>query len=307
MSALLPTVRVLERTRAFTSLGIRFWDAALRVPVHDGLQVFAWLSGGDFAPVRAVRGSGGVYSFHDLPGRAAQERPAADEEHPETLGPQLDYVVAVDDPAGRFLPTAFTVTLPLGYRGVLGQGGSPPGGGAGRAYLFPAPSRVVGAAAAAVRAELWDAVAERPAAWAVLRVVVAGRVRLAIADARGRALAVVPLPAVEGLGLGSPPGSGQSPPAGTSWPVAVSVRYSPEALRFPFAGHPHLPAGWAARPSLKSILDAQGPARIVADEALGPVETWDAELRFGQELVLRTVAAGGAPLSRLSIVAASPP
>jgi hypothetical protein len=307
MSRGLTAVRVLERIRRFAPLGIRFWDAALRVPVTDGLQVFAWLSGGDFAPVRAVRSRTGVYSFHDLPGRAEQEWPRPEEERPEELSRQLDYVVAVDDPAGRFLPAAFTVTLPLGHRGVLGQGGSPPASMPGWAHLFSAPSRAVGAATAAVRAELWDSGAGRPAAWAVLRVLVAGRAHTAIADVKGRALAVVPLPSVDRLRLGSPPGSGQGAPAETVWPVTVSVRYAPEALRFPFAGRSELPAGWVERPSLKSIFDERRAAPLEVDERLDPVEEWEAELTYGEELVLRTLAADGAPRSRLSIVAASPP
>jgi hypothetical protein len=300
-------VRLLERVRVFTPLGIRFWDAALQVPVSDGLRVYAWLSGGDFAPVRAVRSPSGVYSFQGLPGRAEQERPHPDEERPEELGRPLDYVVVVDDPAGRFLPVAFTVGLPLGYRGVLGQGGSPPGGVPGRAHLFSAPSRGVGAATAAVRAELWDGGAERPAAWAVLRIVVAGRAHTAIADAEGRALALVPLPSVDRLRLGSPPGSGQGAPEETVWPVTVSARYSPGSLRFPFAARSELPDEWVRRPSLKSILDEQDAALLETDEGLDPVEEWEAELTYGEELVLRTLAADGTPRSRLSIVAASPP
>ena len=305
MSALDPSVRVLERVRAFTPLGIRFWDAAFDVPVTAELRVFAWLRGSAHPPVAAVRTPSGVYAFHALPGGRSQEHPAADEEHPEWAGPPRELVIAVDDPRGWFLPTAFSVTLPLGYRGVFpSAGASPPAGAvAGRAYLFPAPSRPVPVNAGAVRADLWDAENERPAAWAVLRATVEGRTHTAVADERGRALLLFPLPSVDRLRLGSPPGSGQGAPTEARWPVTVEARYEPAALRFPFAGRGDLPPEWAARPSLKSVLDGQASATVTAEADAGPAADWTSELAYGEELVLRTRGPGAAPLPHLWITA----
>ncbi|HEX8453158.1 MAG TPA: hypothetical protein VF647_13730 [Longimicrobium sp.] len=308
--ALAPRIRVLERTRSFSPLGIRFWDAAFDVPVTDSLRVFAWLAGGGFPPVRAVRSGSGVYSFPALPGRREQELPAADEEHPELAGPPQEYAIAVDDPAGRWLPTAFSVTLPLGYRGeFLGASAASVPGPAGRAYLFSSPARPVPASAATVRADLWDAELERPAAWAVLRATVEGVTHTAVADEEGRALLVLPVPSVDRLRLGSPPGSGQGAPAGNRWPVSVEAWYEPGALRFPFAGCTDVDSAWPERPSIKSVLDEQRAAQLWQEDGQPPVDDHTAELVYGEELVLRTLAAGGAALlPRLWIsAAASPP
>ncbi|MET0398113.1 MAG: hypothetical protein ABW277_15035 [Longimicrobiaceae bacterium] len=309
MNPLAPGIAVLERVRVFTPLGIRFWDSAFDVPAAAELRVHAWLAGGDFAPVRGVRSPSGIYGFHGLPGRAAQEYPAEREDAPESAGPVQEYAISVEDPGGLFLPVAFSVTLPLGYRGEFLSGGlSPPGSAAGRAYLFSAPSRPVPARAAAVRADLWDADADRPAAWAVLRATVEGATHTTVADQDGRALLLFPVPSVDRLRLGSPPGSGQGAPAGNRWAVTVGVWYEPAALRFPFAGRGDLHPAWGDRPSLKSVLDEQRAALVWQEEGLAPASEHAAELVYGEELVLRTVDAGGTPSSRLWISAgASPP
>jgi hypothetical protein len=310
IDALAPRIRVLEWTRAFAPLGIRFYDAAFDVPVTDPLRVYAWLAGSDHPPVRAVRSGTGIYSFSALPGRRAQEHPADGEEHPELLGPAQEYAIAVDDPAGRWLPTAFSVALPLGYRGAFlsGSAASAPGG-PGRAYLFSSPTRPVSAGAAAIRADLWDADAERPAAYAVLRATVEGVAHTAVADEGGRVLLVLPVPSVDRLRLGSPPGSGQGAPAGNRWPVRVQAWYEPGALRFPFAGRSDLDPAWSARPSIKSVLDEQRGALVWQEEGQAPAGDHAAELAYGEELLLRTALPGGTPLHpRLWISAgASPP
>ena len=309
MAIPLHAIRVLERVRRFTPLGIRFWDAAFDEAVTTELRVYAWLRDAHHAPVRAVRSSSGVYAFHDLPARRAQERPAADEEHPESAGPVQEYAIAVDDPTGRYLPAAFSLTLPLLYRGefLSPLDGSPPGA-AGRAYLFSAPARPVTASAAAVRADLWDTELDAPASWAVVRATVAGQTYTTVADADGRALLLFPLPSVDRLRLGSPPGSGQGAPAGASWPATFRVAYDPAALRFPFEGRPDVSPAWAERPSLKSILDEQPAALVRTEDGQDPVSEWTAEVVYGEELVLRTALPAGTASSRLWISAgASPP
>ncbi|HUH11685.1 MAG TPA: hypothetical protein VMK65_01190, partial [Longimicrobiales bacterium] len=214
-----PPLRTVEDTRVFTTLGIRFWDAAFDVPIHVPLVVHAWLPEGPVPPVRAVRSPSGVYSFHALPGRAAAEYPGG-EEHPEDLGPELDYVIVVDDPGGRFLPAAFTLALPLGFRGVFPDDAiaSEPGGAPPRAYLFPSPAYPVPPGAAAIRVDLLDADTDpdepEPAAWAVVRATLEGRELTGIADESGRVLLLAALPLVERLNLGSPPGSGVEPAPG---------------------------------------------------------------------------------------------
>lgn len=284
-------IRVLERDRTFTPLGIRFWDAALDVPVAETLAVHAWPAGTAHAPVRAVRSPGGVYAFHALPGQRAAERPADDEAHPETAGVPREYAIAVDDASGRYQPAAFSVTLPLGYRGefLSAAATSPPQPG-GRAYLFPAATRPVPPGLAAIRADLVDADTGAPAAWAVLVATVEGVTRTAVADENGRALVLVPFPTPERLLQASPPVGPQT----AAWPVTLAVRWEPAALRFPFPARDGLNPAWAARPSLKSILDEQRAALVWTDEGQAPAAEWTETLVHGQELVLRTTLAGGA-------------
>lgn len=297
-------VTVLERVRAFTPLGIRFWDAALDVPVTDALSVHAWLRGTPYPPVRAVRSPGGVYAFHALPGQRAVERPADDERFPETAGEPLEYAVAVDDPAGRWLPAAFGVTLPLGYRGefLSGPAGSPPEDG-GRAYLFPAPARPVPPGLAAIRADLVDADGGRPAAWAVLTATVEGETRSAIADAQGRVCLLVPFPTPERLAELSPPVSADA----ASWPVTLTARWQPAALRYLFDRRETLNPAWAERPTLRSILDEQAEALLWSDEGQDPAAEWTDTLVHGRELVMRTALAGGGQSPTVRISAGAPP
>lgn len=295
------SLRAVERTRVFTPLGIRFWDVALDVPVLRELDVHAWLLDAPFAPTKAVRSPSGVYVFHRLPARRESEFPG-ERERPEDLGSQLEYAIIVDDPAGAFLPVAFSVMLPLGYRGeFLSVSVTSEPGGAGRAYLFAAPSRRIPPGLAAIRADVEDADTGEPAAWAVLRATLEGRESTGIADERGRVLLLAPLPTADRLGLGSPPGSGQGPLAGKSWPVTLRVEYQPEALRYPLAGAAELPGSWVARPSLKSILDEQNPALVTTTVGDDPVTEWTAELSYGEELLLRSRDAEGEPLSAIRV------
>lgn len=299
-------IRELERDRTFTPLGIRFWDAALDLPVADSLSVHAWPAGTAYPPLRAVRSPGGVYAFHGLPGQRAAERPADDEEHPESAGTPREYAIAVDDPAGRYQPAAFSVTLPLGVRGEflsVGDGSSPPRPG-GRAYLFSAASRQVPPGLAAIRADFVDEATGAPAAWAVLTATVGAVTRTAIADEQGRALVLVPFPTPERLRQGSPPAD----PHTATWPVSLAVRWDPPALRYPFPAREGMNPAWAARPSLKSILDEQRAALVWTDEGQAPAAEWTETLVHGQELVLRTTLAGGARAPTVWISAgASPP
>jgi hypothetical protein len=299
------TIRELERDRTFTPLGIRFWDAALDLPIADALAVHAWPAGTGYAPVRAVRTPDGVYAFHGLPGQQAAEKPADGEEHPETVGTPREYAIAVDDAGGRYQAAAFSLTLPLGYRGefLSVPAGSPPRP-AGRAYLFSAPSRQVPPGLAAIRADFVDADTGAPAAWAVLTATVAGVTRTAVADERGRALVLMPFPTPERLRQGSPPAG----PSTASWPVSLAARWEPAALRFPFPEREGMNPAWAARPSLKSILDEQRAALVWTDEGQAPAAEWTDTLVHGQELVLRTTLAGGARAPTVWLSAgASPP
>jgi len=287
--------RPLDTLRIFTALGIRFWDLLLNVPIGDGLQVQARLEGSSGNPLDARQLPSGVYAFFGLPGLRAAEYPA----DPPDFGPPrtFNYIVTVADLLGRFLPAVLVYSLDQAGR-VLAGGIPDPGRDPRVAYLFSAPSRTAPPGIAAVRADLLDKDTGQPAAWAVLRLQVAGQPEAwtGVADDRGRALILFPYPLVDRLTLGSPPGSGQGSITEQNWPVSVQARYGPANLRFSLDGVPGLAYPWSVTPNLKSILEDQPPARIWTEDSQSTFSA-DATLVFGQELVLRTRLSDPALLS----------
>lgn len=296
--------RELETSVVFTPLGIQFWDFALDKPVSDGLQVAAQLKDADYAPAPAMRTVSGNFAFHGLPGlhsveypptSAAAASPTSPPSSPPTSPPSTyTFDITILDTLNRFLPTVFSVDLPLGYPGLFLSNVvvSPPGIGA-QAYLFSAPDRTVTTGMAAVRADvvvradLLDS-SHTPAAFAALQVTIAGQTWTGIADERGRAAVIFPYPRVEKLSMGSPPGTGQGPITNVSWPIQVGVLYQPSKLRYPLSASRDVVWPWNNTPSLKSILDEQQPALIWQQELGPPVQQWLGSLTYGQELVLRT-------------------
>lgn len=268
----------LETVRFFTALGLRFWDAALDVPVRDGLEVVALRRGTADAAVRATRTPSGVYAFVGLPGLRDVEQ-QSDSIMPASPPASVEFVIAVRDTLGRYLPMTFGVLLPLPTRGLFPDGGV--------VRLFSAPTRAIPAGMAAVRAELWDTHGETPAAHAVLRVQLGTGYWTGIADEQGRVLIVIPLPTVERLTLGSPPGSGQGAPDDTVWPVAVTARSQVSALSFPLSADSRA-AAFAKVPSLRSVLEDQPEVTLFAADDVAAVLSLDADLPFDRPLVLRT-------------------
>ena len=269
-----------ETARAFTTLGIRFWDAALERPVTGGLAVQAFRRDTREPPVTARLTPSGVYAFHDLPGLRDVEHPLDDVGALGSPPVLVEFLIAVSDSLGRYLPMTFGVALPLAYRGLFPAGDSVP--------LFSAPTRPIPPGLGAVRAELWDTTADLPASHAVLRVTLGANVWTGIADDTGRVLVVLPTPTVERLTLGSPPGTGQGRPDAATWPITVSVSSTPGALRFPFATARPGAAVFMRVPSLKAVLEDQTQGELLAADNAAPTSTLDAVLPFGRELVLRT-------------------
>jgi hypothetical protein len=155
---------------------------------------------------------------------------------------------------------------------------SPPDATPGSVPLFSLPSRLVPAGTAAVRAELVDAETGGPAAWAVLRVTASGvDPARGIADRQGRVVVLIPYP--------EPPWHGTSPPAGSSalsaqsWPIELSVLYSPGAASPPLPGPED-----REPPDLCAVLTQLPATLATATSPTAPVTT--AELVFGRELVL---------------------
>ncbi|HYU34801.1 MAG TPA: hypothetical protein VEW48_21845 [Thermoanaerobaculia bacterium] len=279
-------VRVLEEVTARTLLGIRFWDPALDEPVRDDLIVRARRVDGVGPERTAVRTSSGLWAFHGLPGLRALER----DEEPDFLSPpepiSLRFLVGVEDARRRFLPVAFTVDLPLPYRGPWNPGldASPLSAAAARCYLFSSPNRPAGPGLAAVRALLADADhsgpdgAPEPAAHALLELELEGGDRwYGLADRRGSVTVLLPWPTVIGTIVTSPPNGTFPPLAEQRWRVTVRVRWSPGLPVQPIAG---------GAPDLRAIRQ-QEPARLAPDA--GPtIPELEAELAYGRELVLRT-------------------
>src|SRR5688572_22349470 len=184
MSAVPGTPDLVQRT---APLGLRFWDVAAATSVVDGLQVEVYLRTRPATRWRVLPNRSAVYVAHHLPGMRAFEFDEADPaqavwQNLADASPSLvaGYRIEVRDPQGRFLPLAFDAQLPA--RGLLALPApwlSPPSGliDAGAATsppmiapipLFSAPGRPVPEPLAVVRAQLRQAGAAGPAAWALL-------------------------------------------------------------------------------------------------------------------------------------------
>jgi len=293
-------VRVLEERTVRTLLGIQFWDPALDEPVRDGLRVRARRADGDGPERTAVRTSSGLWAFHRLPGLSALERGEEPEAASPPPSPSARFLVSVEDARRRFLPLAFTVDLPLPYRGPWNPGleASPQSAAPARCYLFSSANRPAGPGLATVRAQIADG--DRlgpdgepaPAAWALLELELEGGGRwYGLADSRGSAGVLLPWPTVTGTIATSPPNGTFPPLARQRWRVTARVRWSPGLPIHPVAG---------GAPDLRA-LRRQEPARLWPDA--GPtVPELEAELAYGRELVLRTsgrpellVEAAGSP------------
>lgn len=244
-----------------SALGLRCWDPLDDRIVIDGLRVRLHRADSDRPAHHAVCTANGYFGFHGVFGLGDYEREGT------IPDPMPAYVLTVDDLQGRYLPTCRRLALPW-------QGGvddpfissetaaefTPTFPGL---MLFSAPGRRLGAGVETLRADLWDAVNARPAAFAQLLAVVAGTTYVGIADAAGRV--VIPLADLE------PNDSG-------SWTVSVAARYA--VLGAPF------PTG-SDVPDQVAIL-AQADGQVRADVAAAPTASLTVTLRRGIPLVLRT-------------------
>ncbi|HEY1902787.1 MAG TPA: hypothetical protein VGG56_10170 [Terracidiphilus sp.] len=284
----------LETNRIVTPLGIRFWDLTLNLPITDGLLVNLRLLNSAWPILKATLTSAGVYAFFGLPGLRAVEYPNSNGFGPART---LTYVVTVQDQLGRYLPAVLVYTMDE-TGAVLVSGVPDNTRGARLAYLFSAPTRPAPRGMAAVTAYLIDQGTNAPAAWAVVNIQVGADPEIwsGIADDSGRALVLVPFPAAQSFQAGSPPGSGQANVNDDTWPLTVTVQYSPGLLGYPLAGAADLEWPWTDTPNLKDILTLQQTATIWSDPAT-PGAQFDATLTFGQGLVLRSTAASASTIS----------
>jgi len=260
-------------------LGVSFWDSVTGRVAAEGLVVQETSSG-----TYARTTPSNVYVFNDLPGLRAGRDPTVWSSPP---GRELTF--AVTDRDRRFIPFRFTagVPQPLLFAPPCLAGGSPPNAGPS-IPLFSSPSRPVQPGFAAVRAELWDVLADAPAAAAVLEVSgVNTSPWVGIADWRGRVVVQCPYPEPRWQISSPPPGSAALSQQG--WTVDVSVRYSP--------GRASPPSSECQPPDLCEVL-TQRSGTLLASES--PISTLAPQnLIFGRELVLRS--AGRSELLVLSV------
>jgi hypothetical protein len=243
---------VAERLTYVTPLGLAFVDAPTGRRVNDGLVVR--VDGARRRPNRI-----GVFYVPHIAGLAALERGEGDERYWAETHAVRTVRVEVDDPFGRYLPLAFDADVPHRYALTV--------------ELYSAPTRLVPAGLAVVRAELAFADGT-PAAWALLEVTAHGLpVVRGMADARGRATVLLPYPEPVGLD-GSPPSLERRALTDQSWPVEIRAFAGPPQPRPP--ERPHL-----------SIVRTQPPATLLAGSppATPVVET---TLEYGRELVVRS-------------------
>jgi hypothetical protein len=273
---------ILESVSRTALFGVRFWDRVGGRPVADGLELVEVRSG-----IAATSGPSSVFSFLNLPGMRASSFGSGDEPFWQSPPARGRFTFRLRDADRRFLPFLLS-DLDLPDRGLYEEDcgpaasppGSPPDAVVASVPLFSAPNRVPQAGIAAVRAQLEDAVTGEYAAWAVLEASVAGApVYRGVADEKGRVVVFLPYP--------EPPWHGSSPPPGSmslsdqTWPVSLTVRYSPAAASPPFpdpaAGHP---------PDLCAVLTQSEGTLLGSGSPATPLGTQT--LPFGRDLVLRT-------------------
>ena len=230
---MIATVDVIDTVARVALFGVQFWDRLTNTVVRDGLRATLYPVADPRLRVTAVPNRSGIHVLHAAPGLAAATWGAGDDlywAHPPVT---LDYRCEVADDNARFHPFAFGVRLPFRGLFTIACAASPPDDDSpaqplrDAVELFSTPTRIAPGAIAAVRAELVDALDEKPAAWCRLVVEMDGEVLgNALADANGKALALFPFPEPV---RSSPPQT--SPPSGVAgalmaWQVRLRAYHS---------------------------------------------------------------------------------
>jgi hypothetical protein len=302
---------VIDHITGVAPLGLRFRDEVSGKIIGDGLVVTVYAATRPQRRVRALSNPSGIYVLRHLPGlRAFEHGQAAENVSASPLSTQ-PFVIEVEDDERRFQPFLLTTHLP--ERDVfVWEDPSPPlsPGAIVDVPLYSAPTRMVPAAMAVLRADLWDPRPDPeggPAAWAVIAAHLPGQRSVrGVADDQGHIALIFPYPDPGSDVFSSPPDSPLlSPPAGSSslrhhlWTIELEAAYT--RLR-PVAPFRHLPA----LPHLGDVI-TQPPATLWS--AFGHTELAATTLTFGQELVVTSdTFIEGSPRSVLYITpAGSPP
>ncbi len=269
----------LEVYNRLAPLGLRFWDSVSGKIVGEGLTVTAYPLNHPQKAVKAFTNRSGVYVLHKLPGLRQIESAAGDAAF-WANPPQKPFVVEVRDEAGLgFIPFEFQVNLPV--KGIFEWHCWPNSAPVASPLnplpigipLFSTTARRVPAGQAVIYAELWDAIANAPAAWALLEARSNGRAPIwGIADGKGRVSLIMPYP--EPLAF-EPPAANQSGKALTEqvWPLQLHAFYGVEQIV----------------PVLPDLCETlRQPAATLWADAGRTGQLTRADLHFGQGLVLRS-------------------
>jgi len=273
-------------------LGVRFRDVVTGDFVGGGLVVTVFPEKNSSQRTGAFPNSTGTYVLHRAPGLRAEESGAGDTAYWSSVRRQ-PFVVEVEDSQERFLPFRFKASLP--HRGVF-EWVSPADGSPPRTSpsvpVYSSPARRVPVGASVVRADLWDTLADGPAAWAVLELYEGGRLLgRGVADEGGKVALIFPYPAPQRFAFGSPPGGPVgSPPAAIGpalseqvWTLTLRVCYSPTTTRaVPLDEYDAPPV----LPFLQDIL--RQPEAILWDDLGAGQVLSSVSLRFGRDLVLKS-------------------
>ena len=306
---MIATDQVLESLTIVAPLGLRFRDVVTGSFVGDGLKVTLYAPNKPATKVQAFANRSGVYVAHHAPGLLDFEYGAGDADFWNNLPQKKGFVIAVTDSERRFQPFQFTAELP--ERGIfnwVSPRGASPLPSVTSIPLYSSPVRNVPAGMCVLRADLWDATHDVPAAWAVLEAYTDSQlVARGIADDKGRIALIFPWPAPRPFAIGSPPNSPvSSPPAATGRPLTEQVwLITLRALYAPSGPPPDLPGEFGPEPQLPdlSIMLSQHEALLWVDaartEPLGEVS-----LHYGRA---PTTSSPPAPLSVLFITPAGSP
>ncbi len=287
-------VQVLEQVTRVQPLGLRFWDRVTASVIDDGLLVTAYPIAYPSLRTESYTNRNGVYTFRNLPGLRETESGAGDAAFWAAHPQRFDFVVEVLDSQGRFLPFSLAVKLPL--RGIYTFQNfelASPLDLQAFVPLYSTPSRPIATPMAMLRAELYDPLRRTPAAWAIVEAETGGSSPMrGIADDQGRVLLPFPFPEPQSLGLGSPLRPGGIKLADQMWQVDLKFAYTPQ--RQP-----------TAIPDLTEVLK-QLPATAWEDSLLSTPLT-GITLRFGQDVVLRSLSAASPPGStQMSVLLITP-
>jgi hypothetical protein len=290
--------RILDRVVRPAPLGLRFRDVATGLPVRDDLKVTVVSVRNPLRKAELAVNGHGVWYAHRFPGFGDLALAATTDWTPL----RQPCRITVEDHAGRFLPLAVDLDLPV--RGLADWPGwsalpqaplapliDDPATGVvcpQQIPLFSSTARTAPGPLAEVRAQLVRADDGGPAAWAIVTATYAGHVHgIGQADGEGRVVLFFSYPDRPRAALAT------SPPAITDfrWPLEITAYWNGLA-----AGAP---------PSLAEAMGQLSHPRDLFRSTASPAELLPAQLlSLGRPLTLQTADTPLGPSSFLIMAAA---